>query len=228
MSANIVPRTPGQGAAASLDELAKRVREVHAGFVHAVSNAILRAINAGQALIAAKELTPHGEWGKFLARCDVGERQAERYMRLAGLAVANPTSKSDLADLSIEAAIKKLWPPKARRTPSGGTPATKTAIAHTNAADILAAWDRAPQNERIKAINSIGIEALLAALPRDWIPEIEKRLARPRAPGVQVDPACAIPADLCIPPWLRRDSSGSTEDKVPSDELKLVYASSAD
>ena len=183
MSANIVPRTPGQGAAASLDELAKRVREVHAGFVHAVSNAILHAINAGQALIPAKELTPHGEWGKFLARCDVGERQAERYMRLAGLAVANPTSKSDLADLSIEAAIKKLSPPKARRTPSGGTPATKTAIAHTNAADILAAWDRAPQNERIKAINSIGIEALLAALPRDWIPEIEKRLARPRAPG---------------------------------------------
>jgi hypothetical protein len=228
MTGHIVPVLAGQAGSSSLDQLCARIREAHSGLNAEFSNAIDHAIDAGQALITAHDLTRHRQWAKFLKHCNLGERQAQRHMRLAGLAAANPTCKSDMAGLTIEAAIKKLSPPKARRTPSGGTPATKTAIAHTNAADILAAWDRAPRNERIKAINSIGIEALLAALPRDWILEIEKRLARPRAPGVQVDPACAIPADLCIPAWLRRDSSGSAEDKVPSDERKLVYASSAD
>jgi hypothetical protein len=222
--ASSVPVLAGQAAAPSLAELAECFRKAQADFLHAASNAILHAIAAGQALIAAKELTPRGQWGKFLASCDVGERQAQRYTRLAGLAAANPTCKSDLAGLTIETAIKKLLPPKACKKAGGRAPATKTVIARTSAVDIIAAWDQAPQNERIKAINSIGVEALLAALPRDWIPEIEKRLAGPRqgsAPRAQVDPASAIPADLSIPPWLRRGSSSSAEDTVPSDTSEI-------
>jgi hypothetical protein len=173
--------------------------------------AIEHATNAGKALVAARAQTPHGGWSNFLKRCKVGERQAERYMHLARLVGSNPSRGTDLAGLSIQAAIKQLSPSGPRKAASGGPLATKTAIAHTNAADIIAAWNGAPQNERSKAINGIGMEALLAVLPRDWMPEIEKRLAvrrQPSAPIADMDPTCAIPADLSIPPYLCRDRPG--------------------
>jgi hypothetical protein len=209
MSANIVPRTPGQGAAASLDELAKRVREAHAGFDHAVSNAILHAINAGQALIPAKELTPHGEWGKFLARCDVGERQAERYMRLAGLAAAIPTCESDLAGLTIEAAIKKLSPPKPHTTKKQRSTATAAAAPMVNARtthlDVIAAWNAASPAERIKAVDSIGVKDLLAAVPDAWWPVLEKHVdeRQQQQASASKAPTRADDDDL-IPGFLRR------------------------
>jgi hypothetical protein len=199
--------TASQPAAPSLDDLVACVREAHAGVVSGFLKATEHATNAGNALITAKELTPHGGWSNFLKRCAIGERQAERYMHLARLVGSNPSCGTDLAELSIQAAIKQLSPSRPRKAASGGRPATKTAIAHTSAADIIAAWDRA-QNERSKAINSIGIEAWLAVLPRDWMPEIEKRLAvrrQPSAPTTDIDPTCAAPADLSIPACLRRD-----------------------
>ena len=85
---------------------------------------IARSMPVETLIIAKKsKLIPHGQWGKFLTRCGVGERQAERYMRLAWLVAANPTSKSDLAELSIEQAIKLLSPPKpSKETPTCGQP----------------------------------------------------------------------------------------------------------
>ena len=71
MYGNIAPRIVGQ-AAPSLNELAARVRKAQAGFVAAASSAVLHAIEAGQALIAAKKLAPHGQWGKFLEVCGIG------------------------------------------------------------------------------------------------------------------------------------------------------------
>jgi hypothetical protein len=108
---------PGQESP-SLDELAEHIRDAHTSITAAFSNVIDHAIDAGQELTNAKKLVPHGQWGKFLRRCGVGERQAERYIRLAWLVAANPTCKSDLAELSIEQAIKSLSPPK----PSKETP----------------------------------------------------------------------------------------------------------
>ena len=106
----------------SVDDLSARIRDAHTGVATAFSNAIDRAIDAGEALILAKKskLIPHGQWREFLRRCGVGERQAERYMRLAGLVAANPTWKSYLAELSIEQAIKLLSPRKPSKTTSTG------------------------------------------------------------------------------------------------------------
>ena len=69
----------------SPDQLADRIRDVQTSVTTAFSNAIDRAIDAGETLIIAKKskLIPHGQWGKLLTLCGVGERQAERYMRLA-------------------------------------------------------------------------------------------------------------------------------------------------
>jgi hypothetical protein len=118
-----LPPTVGQGAnihreSPSLDDLANRIRDAHTGVTAAFSNAIDRAIDAGRTLIIAKKLIVHGQWCKFLKGCNIGDRRAERYMRLACLVAANPTCKSDLAELSIEQAIKLLSPPK----PSKDTP----------------------------------------------------------------------------------------------------------
>jgi Protein of unknown function (DUF3102) len=168
-----VPVRAGQATASSLAELAESFRKAQADFHHAASNAILHAISAGQVLIAAKKLTRHGEWAKFLASCDVRERQAERYMRLADLDAANPTCKSDLAGLTIEAAIKKLSPPKLRtitKQPTDTKPLAPPKItARRTHIDVIAVWMATTPTERTKAIDSIGLEPLLASLPGAWV-----------------------------------------------------------
>jgi hypothetical protein len=189
----------------SLDGLAAYIRDAHAGFVAAFSNAIDHAIDAGQALIVAKDRTPHGQWAKLLKHCDLGERQAERYMRLARLLEANPTSKSDLASLPIEAAIKKLSPPKLRKMARGRAPVTKTATAHTTEVDITAAWLRAPQE----------------AIPDDLsIPEFLLR-EPPGAAGIAPRPAPLLVAPA---PSALTDikNPGATPQHSPGNNVDLV------
>ena len=67
----------------ALTDLVRRGRAAVTGLTTAASNAVQYAIDAGNALIVARDKTKRGEWGPFLKRCDLGERQAERYMRLA-------------------------------------------------------------------------------------------------------------------------------------------------
>ena len=143
----------------------------------------MHAIDAGQALIAAKKLTPHGQWGKFVQRCEIGERQVVRYMRLARLVEANPTCKSDLASLTIESAIKKLSSPKSpttkRRRSAPKIIATPNAISNAPAThlDIVSDWMASTPAERTKAIHAIGLEPLLAAIPDAWWSMIKERVA---------------------------------------------------
>jgi hypothetical protein len=94
-----------------------------------------------------------------------------------------------------------------RNAPSKAPPAGKTGIAHATAADIVAAWVRAPRNECAEAIKRIGLEELWAVLPADWMPEIARRLAdcaQDRAPTITT-PVCAIPDYLSIPEFLLRE-----------------------
>jgi hypothetical protein len=74
---NIAPTTSGQ--VSYLNDLATRIRDAHVSVVLAINN----AVTAGKLLIEAKKQTLHGQWGKFLKRCDVSERQSQRYMKLA-------------------------------------------------------------------------------------------------------------------------------------------------
>ena len=198
----------------SLADLACVVREALAGLQAAFSNAVGHAIDAGRALIVAKERVRHGEWGKFLKNCDIGDRQAQRYMRLALLVEANPTSKSDLPGLSIEEAIKKLSPPnqalksvehqeaRERRKPEREAPAK---ITHT---DIIAAWIGASLDEKTKALDSIGMEPLLAAIPPGWLPQLEKLIGERRQSAAAIMVAELTPMsedDLSVPEFLRRE-----------------------
>jgi hypothetical protein len=211
---DIVPLVADGQAAPSLDELAKRVRDAHASLIHAASNAVMYAINAGQALIAAKaqkDRIPHGQWGKFLKRCDVGARRAERYMRLARLAESNPTCKSDLAGLTIEAAIKKLSPlkpgsnfaaPRAIND-TRPTPGKKSAIVELTSL----AWSDAPAPARTRFVDGVGLQALYEAAQADQQQRFRAWLLRQDEPAVEqaAPEGPNIPDDLGIPQCLRRE-----------------------
>lgn len=83
--------------------LADEIRQAVASARQNARATITSAISAGEKLIEAKTLVPHGAWLPWLeANCEISERQAQKYMRLA-------RSKSAVtADLGIEAAIDAL------------------------------------------------------------------------------------------------------------------------
>jgi hypothetical protein len=216
MHGHIVPTHGGQ-ATPSLDALAARIRDAHASVLSGFNTATDNAIVAGNLLAAAKADTKqikHGEWLHFLKRCDVGKRQAQRYMKLAELVDAKATSKSLLIGLSIEQAIRKLSPAKlpggsvGTRQSGERSKSDKSRVTHTG---ILGLWVKAPPEERTAALDAIGLGPLVAALPPAWLPAIDKWVAdrqQPPAPvtTTSVDPVADdwLPPDLSIPGFLRR------------------------
>jgi hypothetical protein len=221
MSANIAASTADQG---SLNELAARIRDAHAGVATAFSNALDRALDAGETLIFAKtsKLVRHGQWGEFLKRCGVRERQAERYMRIACLVAANPTCKSDLAELSIEQAIKLLSPPKPlKETPTRGQPPKngKPDRSDFTGTDIIAAWNSSLPDERTGALSTIGPNSVLGAMPLEWWAIIESIIAR-RHPSQLITTSDAISDDLEIPTFLRRELTAAPSKAEVASPLK--------
>jgi hypothetical protein len=66
--------------------LAAEVRSAHGGVLDAARTAAERAIEAGKALLEAKELVRHGEWLPWLKEhCGLPERTAQLYMQIAKL-----------------------------------------------------------------------------------------------------------------------------------------------
>jgi hypothetical protein len=200
------------------DDLANHIRDAHANVIRAFCDAIEHALRAGRGLNAAKSKVPHGEWLKFLQCCKVNDRSAQRYMQLAKLADANPSCTTDLAGLSIEAAIERLLslseaPTGASERGKGGKPVKQPTSGKTGHADIIAVWTTAPPRERTRALDAIGLAPLLAAMPSDWWPLIEQHLAERRPPPMLTIKATAlrdnlsnrVPDDLSIPSVLRRE-----------------------
>lgn len=66
-----------------LDELAAEINRLHDAAISAVRTALQSAIGAGELLVSAKALVPHGAWYGWLQdHTAVGVRQAQRYMKL--------------------------------------------------------------------------------------------------------------------------------------------------
>jgi hypothetical protein len=210
---NIALRVSGQ----SLNDLAIRIRDAHASVISSYNSAIDNAIMVGKLLIEAKKQTLHGQWSKFLQRCDVGERQAQRYIKLAKLVEANPTLKSDLAlaEHSIEGAITRLSPPKAPRVTTAPKPpvVTKTVVKVKTAPgkrithlDIIELWLTTSQTDHMKAVDGFGLDAWLAAMPESWLPSaaerLTNRLAIHKAVVPPASPEATIPRDLSVPTFL--------------------------
>jgi hypothetical protein len=78
------------------------------------NKAIFHAIECGAALIEAKALCKHGEWGVWLRNnCSVSERTTQVYMKLANeYPLLEDSNTQRVADLSIREAVKLLSTPK--------------------------------------------------------------------------------------------------------------------
>jgi hypothetical protein len=97
--------------------LAERIRAEHQAVITAATDMVRHAIEAGRLLIEAKAQVNHGGWLPWLEEhCELSERQAQRYMRLAErmpkLLEANPSRVSDLSTLSIRGALAMLATPR--------------------------------------------------------------------------------------------------------------------
>ena len=113
-NSSVDPRS-GCGESRVSLELASKIREAHAQVHKHAENMIQHAFAAGSALIEAKLAVPHGDWLAWLRQnCELSDRTAQSYMRLAK---AQPLLEGDpqrVADLSLRAAIAHLRKPKAQ------------------------------------------------------------------------------------------------------------------
>lgn len=95
---------------ASLTELADSINiQVKAAEEHARS-AVTCALEAGQLLIQAKALVPHGGWDAWLQEnCDVAPRTARSYMRLATqFPTLSDVERQRVADLPLRQAVRAI------------------------------------------------------------------------------------------------------------------------
>jgi hypothetical protein len=103
---DIAPESPTPQADSNrLPVLAAEIRRAHADVQDAAKTAAERAIDAGKALLEAKELVKHGEWLPWLREnCALAERTAQLYMQLAKKRVPPDA----IASLGLSAAAATL------------------------------------------------------------------------------------------------------------------------
>jgi hypothetical protein len=97
----------------TLADLAARIREGHEEVVSSMQQSLEHAMDTGEALLEAKSQVKHGEWQAWLwEHCDIPERTASRYMRLAKNRSVLESELAICNELSVNAAIRLLAPPK--------------------------------------------------------------------------------------------------------------------
>ena len=161
-SAVLVTLTP----TSDLDGLAAIVRDEHLAIEAAAQNVFEHAVEAGMALLAAKERVGHGDWLRWLQRsCDIEKRTAQRYMQIAGARDELAANTSRVTHLSLRgllaAATKKPARPKkvvtARKAPKQAT-----------SFDALFWWSTATPAARRHFLEGVGESGLLAGWPPTW------------------------------------------------------------
>jgi hypothetical protein len=99
----IPPRRVGKR---SLADLATKINAAHKSVITYMRRGLQDAINTGHLLLEAKARLKHGQWLPWLRKhCEVPERTANHYMRLAEHEVEIETNPKFIADLTITGAI---------------------------------------------------------------------------------------------------------------------------
>jgi DUF3102 family protein len=95
-------------ASNSLADLAARIKAEHEAVIASLKGSVQHAIAAGE-LFEAKQQLKHGQWLPWLTEhCQVTERTAQRYMRLA----RNKDKCDSVSDLSLNGALALLTVPR--------------------------------------------------------------------------------------------------------------------
>jgi Protein of unknown function (DUF3102) len=161
--------TPLKPEYGSLEDLASRIKAAHAGVLEASKNVVLKAVQAGIALREAKGKLAHGEWLPWLKdNCDVSERHANNYMKLAAnkpkLDEKLRTKSATIADLTLTQALRLIEDKSDRNDGSGD----------------LGKYDKA-QAALIKKLKKLSPEEVDGAA-QQTIQELEKVVAAIKPP----------------------------------------------
>ncbi len=102
------------------DELSERVREAHLACVAAQGAALLRGLEVGQLLIAAKEKIARGDWLCWLdEHCRVSNRQAQRYMNIYRRFLKEPhATRASFCGMSLREAERRVLAEPATAEPA--------------------------------------------------------------------------------------------------------------
>jgi hypothetical protein len=182
--------------APSLLNLASQIKAAH----QQVGVALSHALQAGELLLQAKTLVPHGAWLSWLElSCELSERTAQGYMRLARRQVEDPNPQR-VADLTIRGALKALSRPITTRKERVRRDAAKRAAA------TRAAKAAPPADPAVSRGDQIDLE--------EWLDEIERSAEQRKAEAAAAEPAQPSSWDsaLCIA-W-RAAEHGDREDFV--------------
>jgi hypothetical protein len=150
--------------------LVEIIRASHQAVRNAAHNILREAITAGEALLKLKESVGHGEWGHYLRRhCELSERTAQVYMRLAEHRAKLEANPQRAADLSLRGALKLIG-----KEPDKGGKSAKSAKATASLSTL--AWSNATAEERQRFVTGIGLVSWLAAIPPTWREDLERRI----------------------------------------------------
>jgi hypothetical protein len=160
--------------------LATRINEHHRQAYGHAAKAIEHARQAGELLIQAKSEIPHGGWLPWLkANCDVSEREAQRYMRLASR--WHELKSDTVSDLSLRGALEAMTD---HRTPASDRGRwLDTMIQHLNEFAALEQQVRAAQAEiddveaRLGGLNGESVQPLLERLAAISNNPLEQKIA---------------------------------------------------
>lgn len=98
----------------SLSALAEQINEENRLCEESLRAGLEHALRAGALLLEAKARCDHGTWGAWLREnCEVSERTAQAYMRVARERPALESKTQRVADLSFRAALQELAAPRA-------------------------------------------------------------------------------------------------------------------
>jgi hypothetical protein len=93
----------------SLADLAARIQQEHAAVAGALKTSLVHAMAAGDLLIQAKTQVPHGQWLPWLRNhCQVSERMAQRYIRLARNRAVIEAKCDTVSDLGVRGALNLI------------------------------------------------------------------------------------------------------------------------
>jgi Protein of unknown function (DUF3102) len=95
----------------SLADLSARIKAEHRATSDALRSSVEHSMAAGDLLIEAKELVPHGQWLPWLAQnCELSERSSQLYMRTAKNREAIELQiRNGVADLTLNEAAALLF-----------------------------------------------------------------------------------------------------------------------
>jgi Protein of unknown function (DUF3102) len=119
-----------------LDTLAAKIRNAFQEMTKVMRTAVRIGLDAGDALNAAKQQVPDGEWGRWLKNnCYLSQRTVQVYMQLANHRDEVETKLAEIPDLSLRVARKLIAKPAPQKSgenpdedPAPATPKTKNSI----------------------------------------------------------------------------------------------------